>query len=423
MSIQHKDIPEAQLHEPKGVSTALSGTVYVADGAGSGQWTAKNASNETIINFITDFPAPVAGVITLLPDTRYVIASSISSPDRFVLGNNTQVTSFSTLSPVFEYTGTGSMLSGVDATVLIQDIRLNAPSGEVFNFKDVAVPNTNIAFIKDCIVNNCAKLGTFDSMVSLVITDVPCFNATQGYTLAGSGWRVWRVQDVGIISTNAAMVGFDLGTASTNAALFDAQLFTFVAGAVAFNGAANSANITSGNLGRIKGINLTNDGTPITGLTTDDVRWVFSDNDELKDTKQEAFITMSGNTTETAISGIGTKVLVAGTWVEQEISQFTSTAAGRLTYMGERAVNDPIIISASSVMASGTDTHISYCLYKNGAEVVGSGQPDTIRSGRTGNTSIIWQDTIEQGDYFELYVANLENTTNIIVQDVKFLIN
>lgn len=39
MSIQHKNIPEAQLHEPKGASTAASGSVYVADGAGSGSWT------------------------------------------------------------------------------------------------------------------------------------------------------------------------------------------------------------------------------------------------------------------------------------------------------------------------------------------------------------------------------------------------
>lgn len=38
MTIQHKDIPDAQLHEPKGVSTALSNQTYVADGAGSGNW-------------------------------------------------------------------------------------------------------------------------------------------------------------------------------------------------------------------------------------------------------------------------------------------------------------------------------------------------------------------------------------------------
>ena|SRR3990167_2273787 len=38
MSIEHKDITEANLHEPKGVSSAAINKVYVSDGAGSGTW-------------------------------------------------------------------------------------------------------------------------------------------------------------------------------------------------------------------------------------------------------------------------------------------------------------------------------------------------------------------------------------------------
>lgn len=37
--LQHKDLPESQLHEPKGVSTATSGQIYIANGSGSGAWT------------------------------------------------------------------------------------------------------------------------------------------------------------------------------------------------------------------------------------------------------------------------------------------------------------------------------------------------------------------------------------------------
>lgn len=39
--LQHKDLPESQLHEPKGVSTANSGDIYVANGSGSGVWTSQ----------------------------------------------------------------------------------------------------------------------------------------------------------------------------------------------------------------------------------------------------------------------------------------------------------------------------------------------------------------------------------------------
>jgi hypothetical protein len=38
MSIQHKNIPDAELHEPKGVATAVTKTTYWANGSGSGTW-------------------------------------------------------------------------------------------------------------------------------------------------------------------------------------------------------------------------------------------------------------------------------------------------------------------------------------------------------------------------------------------------
>lgn len=37
-TIAHKDISGANVHEPKGISGATGGQVYVADGAGSGAW-------------------------------------------------------------------------------------------------------------------------------------------------------------------------------------------------------------------------------------------------------------------------------------------------------------------------------------------------------------------------------------------------
>lgn len=38
MSTEHKNMPDAGRHEPKGASTAAAGTVYQSDGAGSGSW-------------------------------------------------------------------------------------------------------------------------------------------------------------------------------------------------------------------------------------------------------------------------------------------------------------------------------------------------------------------------------------------------
>lgn len=48
MAIEHKDIPDAQLHEPKGVVTASEGAVYVADGLGSGSWTSPELEGQAL---------------------------------------------------------------------------------------------------------------------------------------------------------------------------------------------------------------------------------------------------------------------------------------------------------------------------------------------------------------------------------------
>lgn len=77
----HADLTGSDLHEPKGVSGATSGQVYVADGAGSGAWGSlpvanisglNNANKYYIRATIADIstaastfvPCPVAGTIS-----------------------------------------------------------------------------------------------------------------------------------------------------------------------------------------------------------------------------------------------------------------------------------------------------------------------------------------------------------------------
>lgn len=47
-NVQHNALTDPELHEPKGVASATSGQVYVADGAGSGDWDGADAIDATI---------------------------------------------------------------------------------------------------------------------------------------------------------------------------------------------------------------------------------------------------------------------------------------------------------------------------------------------------------------------------------------
>lgn len=55
MAIEHKDLTGAQLHEPKGASTAANGTAYISDGLGSGSWVSPTATvyNKNLYPIVT----------------------------------------------------------------------------------------------------------------------------------------------------------------------------------------------------------------------------------------------------------------------------------------------------------------------------------------------------------------------------------
>lgn len=74
---EHKAIIDAERHEPKGASTAASGTAYISDGAGSGSWVSPTAglNNSNLVPITVSIPdistagsvfvvTPLAGVIS-----------------------------------------------------------------------------------------------------------------------------------------------------------------------------------------------------------------------------------------------------------------------------------------------------------------------------------------------------------------------
>lgn len=77
MAIAHKDIPDSGLHEPKGVASAAAGTVYVANGSGSGSW---------IDPIPTDLPR--LGWANYSDYSSSVVAQSITSSTWTTLAND-----------------------------------------------------------------------------------------------------------------------------------------------------------------------------------------------------------------------------------------------------------------------------------------------------------------------------------------------
>lgn len=62
MAIQHRNIPDAELHEPKGAVSATANTAYFANGSGSGTW--KKVGSDTMQGLAGDGGASDRRILT-----------------------------------------------------------------------------------------------------------------------------------------------------------------------------------------------------------------------------------------------------------------------------------------------------------------------------------------------------------------------
>lgn len=94
----HKDLTGAELHEPKGIETAAAGTVYVANGSGSGSWQDRYsgipALNQYYLgNRMTDITAANNRVYFHVP-TNSEIVSLVAVLDGTIAGTDNVLTMY-----------------------------------------------------------------------------------------------------------------------------------------------------------------------------------------------------------------------------------------------------------------------------------------------------------------------------------------
>ena len=401
--------------------------VTAADGNGllqiqADKSTAANAdfiaqpTNQVNINALSDFPAPVAGLITLVASTKYFVGSDVSIGTNRLdqSAGNISVSGSESINTSLTYTGTGDMFTITNARARINNLTLNALTGRVINFSD----NTDTIFrMNDCSVN-CDKFGLFNSSgpngsTTRFTAVSPSSIITSGCEITG-GWNTW-LWEVSAANLAAGDL-FDFGTATFDQIVLDLILADLSAGANLIKGTTASANINVGGSAIITRMLTGGAGTTLDTVTTDDIRWIFSNNDDIADTSPDALLTLAGNATETVIGSAGVGVLAnASTWVVDSISKFVGTTAGRATFKGERTVSAPIDISAGLKSATGNfDAFLSVAI--NGVIKI-SGVPVAISSSKPTAASVIFQEKLSEDDFVELFVTNKDSTVNIIVTD------
>ena len=383
------------------------------------------ASTKTVlVNQKSDLPAPVSGVITLAEDTNYLLANDISlGTDRIVLLNRTSILGSGVLNITLTYTGTGSMMSWVNADVQVSNLRISAASGEVFNGTNVS----EVLRFQNISIETCDSIGTFTSSTSTSIrmTFFACLAAaSDGITFSGTFGAFGHFS--GLMTVNGGSL-YGLSTAVFVFFTADTSIAVIGAGAIGISGLTGSGNIASGGEGRVINGSISGAGTPVSGISVDDSGWVFSNNNNFQSSRTDSLLSMQGNataTTITAASSDGTNsVLAAGTWVVEKSSRMTSTTAGRVTFPGDSDERLPVIATLSIEPATGSNISLSVYVAINGAAVASSRRAIKVSAGTPLNITALWQLLFTSTDYIEVFVENNDNTTNILVSSAVLAVN
>lgn len=379
--------------------------------------TAVPESTKTIFVYsISDFPEPVADLITLEADTEYKLQNDISSPYRYLFSSNSVISGSDNILVELEYTDTGTMFTAVDANVKIKDVAITAASGTMFDISSTTAQHQFRVFNARI---DCDIAGTLDNLALVYFFDSSFTNIyTQGLSFTNS-FSIALFDTMG--ATIAAGAGnlFTLGTATFDYFSITKGLFNINSTGYIISGLANSGNISSDGLGYIT--NSRNFGTtfPHTDniFPTDD-RWEYTHNASAPDSYDVLLATNSGTTI--SITGIGTPALVGAAWTTQKAYRFTGTAAGLWTYNGNQT-NVEITAKIKAATTVATDT-ISFFLYKNGVQIAASRAYNSTTLNVPYDFTIIWDEYLENGDYIQLYAQNDDANVDILISSATIRI-
>jgi len=108
-NVNHNTLTDPYLHEPKGASTALAGQIYVADGAGSGDWVENSRIFGGYLTFSTG--SPYAHSVTT--------SNTVINPS-FTASTNNGFTGLSSPNARVRYDGTETINASIDGIFSIE---------------------------------------------------------------------------------------------------------------------------------------------------------------------------------------------------------------------------------------------------------------------------------------------------------------
>lgn len=274
---------------PAPSTTATEGAIFVSDGtSGNGNQndlyyrSALNGTfrllggppNEVIITTLSDFPTPVAGVITLDGTKHYRISGSVNIGTNRIESNGPILISGSilTLDQIITNNATALIRKHNGFQVQVNELLCTNTGGPVFDIDGLNAATSNISLDR-VVISSSASIGTIKNTTRMFISQTIIGNCANGLTIDGSH-NVIRISNIGIPSATSTFTAITIPSTSKLGSMRMTDCnFTLLSGQTAFN-ISPSATVSRAPI-RIDDVVISGGGTALTGITKANKNYEF----------------------------------------------------------------------------------------------------------------------------------------------------
>ena len=371
-------------------------------------------NNIVMVGALSDFPAPIAGVITLEDNTTYKINGSVNiGSNRIEMGISNTIFGIDKSDDQLIYMGTGSMITANNMDFSIKAVTLAAPvpGSQIFNITG----STNKMQISDNIFANSKKVGTFGGG-DLLIIDRNLFTGNEdGIEFTGGLSHLFFRDNV--CDGNVAGTIIRIPSGTFGVMQFMGNYIDVTTGQTGLNidaGITFTHGIVANNL-------FAGTGNYVAGFDHSTIGWIFSGNTGLKDSESYGFYKFWANSTATIISSkYPTYYKVAGSITGSYGERFDHNSVNnRMKYVGMRPNNAKFMLNVN-VEATSPNENILIAVFKNGTTLLEEVEIRTMNANQPYGMSINGSVDMETDDYLEIWVSNLTSTANVRIVDFQF---
>lgn len=366
----------------------------------------------------SDFPAAIAGVITLVSDTTYFILGDIDlTGDRIVCGSNTTILGGSSENCSIFSTGLNAATPMITSEWSLPIRNISLTHGTAINLDATANAGQAIDWFG---VNflNCDNIGLVKNYGNFIATDC-------GFLNAGNMTFDGAIGTVGFISCIFDNVALGTSIIIPATTVISRRLrviycsFISLAGETAINISVLASIPVEGYI--LSGVNFSGGGTYVVGVQYNDNKALFQNCRGVTNSISLGQAYMVNNATATVVSVSGTFYKILGVTTAGSVNQRFTHTDNRLTFDG--AIGGAFKISAIISCSSGNNQLLLARVAVNGVTVAASeSQISTSGSGRSENLKVAAIVNLATTDYVEIFMANSTSANNIVVSELNFIV-